>query len=283
MDQKRRSRERGLCALPIDIQSVIMTHLDPISLALFEQSCASISMHSDCAWRRLVVSYFQLTLLNPPTMDPVWTARTKFRFLFQFDSPQRPAWLWRMSTPELMQEVQAMVTNAYPSFWDSDNGDYELIDDVCQTLRHLAPVAQPKLAASIDSSFQMFVTLLTAQVSELGQRGVVAQPWMMREIKPGDVLHHLEVSDLRRDFWKVMDVTNGVLLIQPLGSATDLQGRWNSFPRQVTRSQLRFDYFMTRDNSAGCGHLTTPAWHSAQRRLSWDFSLLMVYGNEDVE
>jgi hypothetical protein len=281
MSAKRRLTDMHWFALPDDIQSLILTHLDPISLASFERTCRAVVKCSEAAWHRLVLSYFQLTLCNPPIMDPTWSWRATFRFLFLFEAPHRPPWVWRLSTCELLREVHAMTTNAYPSFWPSDDGDYEAIDDVCQTLRHLAPDFQAGPAASVDSSFEAYVGLLATQVNELGQRGVVAQPWMLRQIKPGDVLHHLEVSDLRRDFWRVMAITNGIVLMQPLGSAADSQGRWNSFPRQITRSQLLFDYFMAHDSSAGCGRLTTPAWHSAQRRLSWEFSLLMVYGNED--
>jgi hypothetical protein len=188
-----------------------------------------------------------------------------------------------MSTTELMTEVQALVTNAYPSFWDSQHGDYELIDELCQTLRHLAPDSglQPETTASVDMPFEKFVGLLIIQIRELAQRGLVAQPWMLYAIQPGDVLHHLEAVDMRRDFWRVMSISNGIMLLQPLSAATDAQGRWNSFPRIVRRSQLSFDYFMTHNQSAGCGPLNAPAWHSAQRRLSWEFSLLMVYNNDD--
>jgi hypothetical protein len=190
-----------------------------------------------------------------------------------------------MSTVELMTEVQALITNAYPSFWDSQHGDYELIDEVCQTLRHLTPDSSwlpPTSTASVDMPFAEFVGLLMMQIRELAQRGVVAQPWMLHTIQPGDVLHHLEAGDMRRDFWRVMSISNGVVLLQPLGATADAQGRWNSFPKIVTRSQLSFDYFMTQDHSAGCGPLNAPAWHSAQRRLSWEFSLLMVYNNDDL-
>jgi len=284
MSGKRLRLRTKLFLLPDDLQLEIMSHLDPLTLAILEHTCRAVRKITDSLWARLVTSFFQCTLLNPPVLDPSWTARTKFRYLFHFEGPQRPLWAWRMSTEELMTEVRSLITNAYPSFWDSQHGDYELIDELCQTLRHLVPDfgLQPAPTASVDMPFEAFVGLLVMQIRELAQRGVVAQPWMFHVIQPGDVLHHLEAVDMRRDFWRVMSITNGVLLLQPLGAAADAQGRWNSFPRIMTRSQLFFDYFMTQGESAGCGTLAAPAWHSAQRRLSWEFSLLMVYNNDDV-
>ena len=286
MSAKKARLRAKLFQLPDDLQVEIMLYLDPLSLAMFERTCRGVKPLTESIWAHLEASFFRCTLLNPPELDPSWTARTRFRYLFYFEAPRRPLWAWRMSTTELMTEVQALITNAYPSFWDSQHGDYELIDDVCQTLRHLAPDSRPHPtpipAASVDMPFEAFVGLLVKQVHELAQRGVVAQPWMLTAIQPGDVVHHLEVVDMRRDFWRVMSITHGVLLLQPLGAAADAQGRWNSFPRLVTRSQLSFDYFMSQNQSAGCGQLTAPAWHTAQRRLSWEFSLLMVYNNDDV-
>jgi len=276
-----------LVRLPEDLQVEVMSHLDPVSLAALECTSSAALKLSEPVWDRLITAYFHCTLLNPPLIDSTWTARTKFRYLFHFESPHRPLWLWRMSTVDLWREVRTLGKNAHPSFWDGEHSDYELIDDVCQTLRHLVPKTQPSAEeksepAAVDMPFEAYVTLLLQQVRELAQRGSAAQPWMMHKVQPGDVLHHLEASDAHRDFWRVMAVTNGIVLLQPLGAVADVQGRWGSFPRQVYRSQLSFDYFMTQNHSAGCGRMTTPGWHTSQRRLSWEFALLMVYGNEEV-
>lgn len=292
MKGKRRAygSSAQLSRLPADLQVEIMFHLDPVSLATLEQAYSGALILSESAWKRLIGAYFHCTLLNPPFLDSTWAARTRFRYLFHFEFPHRPLWVWRMSMVDLWRDVQALATNAYPSFWDSEHGDYELIDDVCQTLRHLVPKTEASLegiagqspVASVDMPFDAYVALLLKQVRELAQRGSVAQPWMLHRVQPGDVLHHVDDGDAHRDFWRVMSITHGVVLLQPLGAAADMQGRWGSFPRQVTRSQLSFDYFMSRDQSAGCGRMTTPAWHTSQRRLSWERALALVYGNEDV-
>jgi hypothetical protein len=124
------------------------------------------------------------------------------------------------------------------------------------------------------------VALFVAHAQELAQRGFVADLWMLRSVQVGDIVDHLDMVGVRRDFWRVMDVSNGNLLLQPLGVSTDAQGRWTSFPRMVSRSQLCFDYYMSSTDSAGRGFFNMPAWHTEHRRQSWDFSLMMVYGND---
>lgn len=268
--------------MPDDVQLSWLRFLDPVSLTAFELTCRAACSLTDHAWHCLCSNYFQATLANPPALDPVWSARDTFRYLMHFESGRRPLWALRMSTVELVHETTALLSNAYLSFWKHWTDDDEYADDICQTLRQIAPISSGgEFPASVDLSFGSYVELFVAHVRELAQRGMVADPWMLRPVCVGDIINHLDISgDVRRDFWRVMAIVNGSLLLQPLGVAADAQGRWNSFPRLVTRSELACDYYMSNTESAGRGVFNQAVWHTDHRRVSWDFSLMMVYGNE---
>ncbi len=268
--------------LPEDVQLLFLVFLDPMSLLAFELTGRTACGLTAPAWSLLCENYFQATLANPPVVDPAWPPLVKFRYLMQFEGVHRPLWALRMSTVELLHEMTSILTNAHLSFWEDWTDDPEYADDICQTLRHLSPVpASGDFPASVDLSFGCYVEMFIVYLRELAQRGVVADPWMLRSMNAGDIVDHLDTSsDIRRDFWRVMAVGNGSLLLQPLGVAADAQGRWNSFPRLIKRSELNFDYYMSASDSAGRGAFKQPVWHTDHRRLSWDFSLMMVYGNE---
>lgn len=277
----KKPRFVSMFVLPEDVQSIVVGMLDPIALSNFELSCASARKLTCAAWHALCTNYFQATMSNPPLIDPEVTPRTKFRYLMQFEGASRPRWALRMSTLELLSELNALLSTAHVSFWEDLTDDVDYVDDVCQMLRNLAPIVHTgRDDASVDMPFDAYVELFVTYLRELTQRGVVADPWMLRSMQVGDVVDHLDVVGVRRDFWRVMGVTHGVLLLQPLGVSMDAQGPWTSFPKLVTRSQMMFDYFMSSNQSAGRGLFTMPVWHTEHRRLSWDFSLMMVYGND---
>jgi hypothetical protein len=277
----KKRRVMSMLNLPDDVQLILFGMLDPITLANFDRTCSLARSITLGAWHFLCAKYFQATLANPPFIDADLTARAKFRHLMQFEGSHRPHWALRMSTSDLLLELHALLSTAHVGFWEDLTDDEAYVDDVCQMLRSLAPIAHTgREIASVDMPFDTYVELFAAHVQELAQRGVVADPWMLRSMQTGDVVDHLDVSGVRRDFWRVMDVAHGVLLLQPLGVAMDAQGHWTSFPKLVTRSQLLFDYFMSANQSAGRGMFTMPVWHTEHRRLSWDFSLRMVYGND---
>ncbi len=280
MSVSKRARAR-MWLLPDDVLLNVLPFLDPVSLLSFDFTSRVARGLTEHAWRLLCDGYFQATLANPPVMDQTWSPRAKFRYLMQFEGVRRPLWALRASTAELLSEMASLLSNAHLSFWEHWTDDPEYADDICQTLRHLVPISHGlELPASVDLSFGSYVELFIAHVRELAQRGVVADAWMLRPVQVGDIINHLDISeDVRRDFWRVMSVVNGSLLLQPLGVAADAQGRWNSFPRLITRAELAFDYYMSREESAGRGNFSHPEWHTNHRRLSWDFSLMMVYGN----
>jgi hypothetical protein len=268
--------------LPHELQSALFGMLDPISLAQVELVCVSARALAHDAWVFLLANYFQATLSNPPVLDPLWSARTKFRYLVQFEDKHRPYWALRMSTHELLEEMAALRSNADVGFWEDATEDEDYIDDVCQLLQNVVPFSPntSRYVASVDMLFSTYVALFVAHAQELAQRGFVAEPWMLRPMQVGDIVDHMDLVGMRRDFWRVMDIANGHLLLQPLGVSTDAQGRWTSFPRLVSRSQLCFDYYMSSTESAGRGLFNMPVWHTEHRRQSWDFSLMMVYGND---
>jgi hypothetical protein len=268
--------------LPTELQLVFIGLLDPISLAQFELVCVNARLSTQEAWVFLLGNYFQATLSNPPTLDPLWTARTKFRFLMRFEGKHRPYWALRMSTQELIEEMSALRSNADVGFWDDSTDDADYVDDVCQWLQNVVSFSpnESRYVASVDMAFSTYVALFVAHAQELAQRGFVAEPWMLRPMQAGDIVDHLDLVGVRRDFWRVMDIANGHILLQPLGVSTDAQGRWTSFPRLVSRSQILFDYYMSSTDSAGRGLFGMPVWHTEHRRQSWDFSLMLVYGND---
>jgi hypothetical protein len=280
---KKRRAYSCMFPLPDDVQLAFVSMLDPISLTRFELVCVAASRMTEASWAFLLANYFQATLSNPPALDPLWTARTKFRYLMHFEDHRRPHWALRMSTHELVEEMAALRSNADAGFWADDASDDEdYVDDLCQMLQNIVPGERStsRYVASVDMPFNTYVALFVAHAQELAQRGIVADPWMLRTMQVGDIVDHLDLVGVRRDFWRVMDIANGHIMLQPLGVSTDAQGRWTSFPRLVSRSQMCFDYYMSSNQSAGRGLFTMPVWHTEHRRQSWDFSLMMVYGND---
>lgn len=202
MSSPKRLCTRGLSCMPDDVQLSWLRFLDPVSLTAFELTCRAACSLTDHAWHCLCSNYFQATLANPPALDPVWSARDTFRYLMHFESGRRPLWALRMSTVELVHETTALLSNAYLSFWKHWTDDDEYADDICQTLRQIAPISSGgEFPASVDLSFGSYVELFVAHVRELAQRGMVADPWMLRPVCVGDIINHLDISgDVRRDF-----------------------------------------------------------------------------------